>query len=124
MPDVKKIVFTFIAIFLVPLLFFVLLELGLRVSGVGTSFEYFHTIDIDGQPYYQDNPDFADQFYPPSLGIGPPENTFAKERSADLIRVYVLGGSAAKGFPYVNHSLDRLLAAQGMGTGRGAVVAP
>jgi tetratricopeptide (TPR) repeat protein len=111
-PDVKKLAFSFITIVVVPLLFFVLLELGLTVAGVGTSFDYFHEIDIDGEPHYQENPDFADQFYPPSLNIGPLENTFAKERGPDLIRVYVLGGSAAQGFPHKNHGFDRLLAAQ------------
>jgi tetratricopeptide (TPR) repeat protein len=104
--------FTFITIVVIPLLFFALLELGLMALGVGNSFEYFHKIDIDGQSYYQDNPDFADQFYPSSLNIGPLENTFAAERSPDLLRVYILGGSAAQGFPHKNHGLDRLLAAQ------------
>ena len=112
MPDVKNIVFIFITIVVVPLLFFVLLELGLTVFGVGTSYDYFHRIDIDGQPHYQENPDFADQFYPPSLNIGPLENTFSKERSPELIRVYVLGGSAAQGFPHKNHGFARLLAIQ------------
>jgi len=111
-PDVKKTVFTFITIVIVPLLFFVVLELGLTVSGVGTSFNYFHKIDIDGQPHFQENPDFANQFYPASLNIGPLENTFAEERGPDLLRVYVLGGSAAQGFPHKNHGIDRLLAAQ------------
>ena len=112
MPDAKNIVFTFISIVVVPLLFFVLLELGLAVFGVGTSFDYFHKIDIDGQPHYQENPDFADQFYPPSLNIGPLENTFSRERSPELLRVYVLGGSAAQGFPHKNHGFSRLLGAQ------------
>jgi tetratricopeptide (TPR) repeat protein len=94
------------------LLFFALLELGLTVAGVGTSFDYFHEIDIDGVPHYQENPDFADQFFPPSLNIGPLENTFTEERSPELVRVYVLGGSAAMGFPFNNHGVDRLLAAQ------------
>jgi len=111
-PDVKKIAFTFITIAVIPLFFFVLLELGLTVFGVGTSFDYFHEIDINGQNHYQENPDFANQFYPPSLGIGPLENTFAEERSPELIRVYILGGSAAMGFPHKNHGLDRLLATQ------------
>ena len=97
---------------MVPLLFFVLLELGLTVFGVGKSFDYFHEIDIDGVPHYQENPDFADQFYPASLDINPRENTFTVERSPDLIRVYILGGSAALGFPHKNHGFDRLLAAQ------------
>ena len=97
---------------MVPLLFFALLELGLTVAGVGTSFDYFHEIDIDGVPHYQENPDFADQFFPPSLNIGPLENTFTEERSPELVRVFVLGGSAAMGFPFNNHGVDRLLAAQ------------
>lgn len=108
----KNAVFTFITIFCVPLLFFVLVELGLRALGVGKSFEYFRKIDINGQLHYQENPGFADQFYPPSLGIGPAENTFAVKRSPDLLRVYILGESAALGFPHKNHGLDRLLAAQ------------
>ncbi len=112
MPDTRKIAFTFITIVIIPVLFFVLLELSLTVLGVGKSFDYFHEIDIDGQSYYQENPDFADQFYPPSLNIGPSENTFAEERSPDLVRVYVLGGSAAMGFPHKNHGVSRLLEAQ------------
>jgi tetratricopeptide (TPR) repeat protein len=111
-PKVRKALFTFIAIFVIPLLFFVLLELGLTALGVGKSFDYFRKIDINGQPHYQENPDFADQFYPPSLNIGPAENTFAEERSPDLLRVYIFGESAALGFPHKNHGLDRLLAAQ------------
>ena len=97
---------------MVPLLFFVLLELGLTVFGVGKSFDYFHEIDIDGVAHYQENPDFADQFYPASLDINPQENTFAVEHSPEVIRVYILGGSAALGFPHKNHGFDRLLAAQ------------
>ncbi len=111
-PDVKKVTFTFITIIVVPLLFFALLELSLVALGVGTSFDYFYRIDIDGQSHYQENADFADQFYPPSLNIGPLENTFAEERGPDLLRVYVLGGSAAQGFPHKNHGFDRLLAVQ------------
>jgi len=111
-PDAKKVVFSFITIIVIPLLFFVLLEFSLVAVGVGTSFDYFHKIEINGQPHYQENPDFADQFFPPSLNIGPPENTFAEARGPDVIRVYVLGGSAAQGVPHKNHGIDRLLAAQ------------
>jgi tetratricopeptide (TPR) repeat protein len=111
-PDARNVAFTFITIFVIPLLFFVLLELGLVVAGVGNSFDFFNEIDIDGQPYYQENPDFADQFYPASLNIGPVENTFTRERDPELTRVFVLGGSAALGFPHKNHGFDRLLEAQ------------
>ena len=112
MPDTKKIVFSFISIFLIPLLFFVFLEMGLRLVGIGSSYDFFHEIDINGQPHFQENPNFADQFYPPSLNIGPLEITFAEDRSPELVRVFILGGSAALGFPHKNHGLDRLLATQ------------
>ena len=97
---------------MVPVLFFVFLELGLTVAGVGTSYDFFHNVDINDRPHYQENPDFADQFYPSSLNIGPLENTFTVERDPDLVRVYVLGGSAAQGFPHKNHGFDRLLETQ------------
>jgi tetratricopeptide (TPR) repeat protein len=111
-PNVKKVVFTVITTVLVPLLFFGLLELSLGIIGVGTSFNFFQKIDINGQAHYQENPDFADQFYPASLDITPRESTFTVERHPDLTRVYILGGSAALGFPHKNHGLDRLLTAQ------------
>ena len=43
-PKVKNALFTFIAIVVIPLLFFVFLELGLTALGVGKSFDYFHKI--------------------------------------------------------------------------------
>ena len=112
MPDVRKTIFTFITVVVVPLLFFGLLELGLMAAGVGTSFNYFRKIDIDGITHYQDNPDFADQFYPKSLNIDPRESTFSAESDPERLRVYILGGSAALGFPHKNHGVDRLLETQ------------
>ncbi len=112
MRNVRNIAFTAITTVLVPLLFFVLLEFGLIIAGVGKSYDFFLNVDIDGEHYFQENPDFADQFYPESLDIRPRESTFAAENSADTIRVYILGGSAALGFPHDNHGLDRLLEAQ------------
>ena len=109
MPDSRNILFTFITIVVIPLLFFALLELGLTVFGVGTSYDYFHKVDIDGETFYQDNPDFADQFYPQALAINPRENTFSADPDPERVRVYILGGSAALGFPHKNHGLDRFL---------------
>ena len=112
MSNTRNTLFTIITVVVIPLLFFVLVEFALRLVGVGTHYQYFNQIDIDGEAFYQENPDFADQFYPPSLNVGPLQNTFAAERSDDRLRVFVLGGSAAMGFPHKNHGVDRLLAAQ------------
>ncbi|MEC8526877.1 MAG: tetratricopeptide repeat protein [Pseudomonadota bacterium] len=112
MSNTRNTLFTMITVVVIPLLFFVLVEFALGLMGVGTQYQYFNQIDIDGEAFYQENPDFADQFYPPSLNVGPLQNTFAAERSDDRLRVFVLGGSAAMGFPHKNHGVDRLLAAQ------------
>ena len=112
MSNTRNTLFTIITVVVIPLLFFVLVEFALGLMGVGTHYQYFNQIDIDGEAFYQENPDFADQFYPPSLNVGPLQNTFAAERSDDRLRVLVLGGSAAMGFPHKNHGVDRLLAAQ------------
>ena len=112
MSNTRNTLFTIITVVVIPLLFFVVVEFALRLMGVGTHYQYFNQIDIDGEAFYQENPDFADQFYPPSLNVGPLQNTFAAERSDDRLRVFVLGGSAAMGFPHKNHGVDRLLAAQ------------
>ncbi|MDM7860388.1 tetratricopeptide repeat protein [Alteromonas sp. ASW11-36] len=107
----KKIAFSFIAIVGIPALFFLALEGILRISGVGTDYDYFHSVEIDGVEHFQDNKAFANQFYPASLGVAPLNNTITAQRDDDVVRVYVLGGSAAQGFPHVNHGLDRHLGA-------------
>ena len=111
MSPAKKIAFSLIAIVGIPALFFLGLEGVLRLTGVGTDYDYFRTVDINGIEHYQDNKAFANQFYPPSLGVAPLNNTLTTERGDDVVRVYVLGGSAAQGFPHVNHGLDRHLGA-------------
>lgn len=111
MSPAKKIAFSFIAVVCIPALFFLALEGALRLAGVGTHYEYFREIDINGELHFQDNKSFANQFYPPSLGVAPLNNTLSAEKDDSVIRVYVLGGSAAQGFPHVNHGLDRHLSA-------------
>lgn len=107
----KKLAFSFIALVVIPLLFFIIIEMSLRLAGVGTHYSYFNEIEINGEEYFQDNKSFANQFYPSSLGIAPLNNTLKAEKDDDVVRVYVLGGSAAQGFPHVNHGLDRHLSA-------------
>ena len=112
MSQIKNTLFTTITVVVIPLVFFVLLEGILGLAGVGTHYDYFNEVDIDDDVYFQENINFADQFYPPSLNVGPLQNTFIKKPSDDRLRVFVLGGSAAMGFPHKNHGVDRLLAAQ------------
>ena len=107
--SIKEVAYTLIAVLIVPLAFFLLLEASLRWLNIGQDFGYFRHIEIEGEPFLQENPVFAHQFYAPELNIGPLYNTFAANPDADDLRVYLLGGSAAMGFPHRNHGLDRLL---------------
>ena len=75
MSQARNALFNIITAVVIPLLFFVLLEGVLRLVGVGTDFNYFNEIEIEGEIYYQENIDFADQFYPASLNVGPLQNT-------------------------------------------------
>ena len=105
----KERIFSLIALLVVPILFFLCVEAALKLLDVGQDYDYFLEISVDGEDFYQENPSFAHQFYPAELNIGPLYNTFSAKRERDHIRIYILGGSAAMGFPYRNHGLERHL---------------
>lgn len=107
----RKLVFGLIAVVVIPALFYLLLEQGLRVLGYGKSYDYFNKITIDGREYFQDNPAFIEQFYPASLDIKTLEATFSADQEQDTVRIFVLGGSAARGFPNPEHGFSRQLEA-------------
>jgi len=109
MSIVRKTIFGFIAVVAVPACFFATVELVLKGVGSGKSRDYFNTIEIEGEHYFQDNRHFIEQFYPASLDIIPLENTFAADRDDGVLRIFVLGGSAARGFPNPAHGFSRQL---------------
>ena len=105
----KNLLFYLIALIGVPAAFFIIVEQGLKFAGIGASQDFFKSLRLNGQDYYQDNRAFIHQFYPASLGITPIENTFSAVPDDQTIRVFVLGGSAARGFPNLNHGFSRHL---------------
>jgi tetratricopeptide (TPR) repeat protein len=112
MAQTRKLVFGLITVLVIPALFFTTLEMILRLAGYGKSYDYFAEIKINGRSYFLDNPGFIEQFYPAALNLTPLENTFSSEKPDDLIRIFVLGGSAARGFPNPPHGFSRLLETQ------------
>lgn len=111
MSVLRKTIFGFIAVVAIPAFFFATVELVLKWVGPGKSRDYFNTIEIDGENYFQDNRHFIEQFYPASLDIKPLENTFVAEPDDAVLRIFVLGGSAARGFPNPAHGFSRQLQA-------------
>jgi tetratricopeptide (TPR) repeat protein len=94
----------------VPLVFFGLLELGLRLGGFGVNLDFFIP---DGQPgIYRTNPRFTELFFPASFGLKPVNFRLPKEKPAGSLRVFVLGESAAMGVPEPAFGLAPQLQAQ------------
>ncbi len=93
--------FRLIAISL-PVVFFVLLEAGLRLAGYGKTVPLF-IANPAAPDYLLPRPDvvkryFADEKLAPNVSIE--TNFFLKQKPADGIRIFVQGGSTAAGFPY------------------------
>lgn len=93
-----------------PLVFFGLLETGLRIGGFGRDMRFFIP---DGQPgMWRTNPRFADRFFPSSFGLKPVNFRLSKKKPAGTTRVFVLGESAAMGVPAPAFGLAPQLQAQ------------
>lgn len=93
----------FVAVaFAIPILFFVVLEAGLRLAGQRVTYPLF--IASPGQPdYLQASPEvikrfFADPDAAPAVNIE--TGYFLADKPRDSLRIVVQGGSSAAGFPY------------------------
>jgi len=91
-----------IILFLIPLLLFLLLELGLRLFSVFPHEPLFLEITKNGKEYFQLNPYVAKRYFKSSDKVIPtlyPE-TFEKNKSKSTFRIFALGGSTTAGFPF------------------------
>jgi hypothetical protein len=87
---------------LIPVVFFAVLECGLRVAGFGHSYPLF--ISDPSQPGYRlVNPDVIKRYFP-KPEMAPPVNIeslyFTEKKRADALRIVVQGESSAAGYPY------------------------
>ncbi len=92
----------------VPLLFFLLLEGGLRVCGFGDPTRFF--VKIEGRDAYTTNPRFGWRFFPPAMARQPVVCELPAEKPENTYRIFVVGGSAAQGIPNPAFSFGRMLA--------------
>ena len=105
----KKRIFTFISL-LVPILFFVALELVLRWSNYGEEYPLF--IDDTSDPNYQVlNPEVSKRYFPvEEFATKGQYDPFLKSKAVGALRVFVQGASTSAGFPYQHGgSFPRLL---------------
>lgn len=93
-------IFYFIAL-LLPLLILLLVELGLRLAGYGSSYPLFVPSTINAN-YLEPNPRLIQRYFAPNQAPALSMDTqlILKTKPADSFRIVVQGGSTAAGFPY------------------------
>lgn len=89
----------YVILILIPVLFFVLLELGLRLFNYGYNLDQWVEVTSTSLAL---NPEIGKRYFYTTQTI--PESIqdiFDKEKSPNAFRVFVLGGSSAAGYPYM-----------------------
>jgi hypothetical protein len=94
-----------------PLLFFLLLEGILRLTGFGYATSFFLSKQIKGREVVVQNDRFGWRFFGPEMAREPWPLLIPSLKPADTIRIFVLGESAAYGDPQPEFGLPRMLKA-------------
>ncbi|HEY4760239.1 MAG TPA: hypothetical protein VIH42_06645, partial [Thermoguttaceae bacterium] len=102
----RKWLFRLSAMIIPLVLFFAVLEAGLRLGGYGYPTKFFIGPDAGGT--YTTNPRFGWRFFPRSLARQP-QYCCISAKPAGTVRIFVLGSSAAQGIPYPSYSFGRIL---------------
>ncbi|GJQ25573.1 MAG: hypothetical protein HBSAPP02_06050 [Phycisphaerae bacterium] len=95
------------ALVLIPAVFFGTTELGLRLFGFGVDTGYFARLPDGGAAV--GNPFFGWRFFPPAIARVPGVFRIEDPKPAGTVRLFVLGSSAAQGFPDPSFSFSRFL---------------
>ncbi len=92
-----------------PVLFFGLLEVGLRLFGYGRPTSFAIPGEVNGRPVYTRNPQFTWHFFSREIARLARPFAYRVEKSAGTVRIFVLGASAAMGDPDPLYNFGRLL---------------
>jgi tetratricopeptide (TPR) repeat protein len=91
--------FRIIALTVIPVLLFILLELVLRVAGYGFPANAMSRYEENGRIFYCDNVKFCWRFFPKEIAREFNPFKISAGKSEDSYRIFVLGASAAQGEP-------------------------
>lgn len=98
----KKYPFVFYIILVsIPILFFVLLEVGLRLGGYGRKVDVWIPVSKHFPDHICLNNWIASRYFNSITTLPSPwPDAFQKEKTDDVFRIFVIGESSAAGFPY------------------------
>lgn len=102
-----KWLFAIASMTIVPLLLFAGMETGLRLAGFGYPTSYF--IKMRDGNAYTSNQRFGWRFFSPHLARHPLLLSLPLDKPAGTYRIFVIGGSAAKGEPDYSFNFARIL---------------
>ena len=98
-----------IALIVIPIVFFSLLELTLRLFDFGYPTTALVESATNNKDYVHENSAFAYRFFPKKLAQEFVPLRFKADKSKDVFRIFILGGSAAQGIPDPAYSFGRIL---------------
>jgi len=101
--------FRIIALTVIPVLLFLLVELSLRIVGYGFPAAAIVKCEIDGRDAYCDNVKFGWRFFPRNIARESEPFIFPADKPDDTYRIFVLGSSAAQGEPDPAFCFGRIL---------------
>ena len=105
----RKWAFRLITVIVAPALFIVLVELGLRLFGYGYPADFF--VKMPGRHAFTTNQRFGWRFFPPAMARTPVVCELPAEKAEGTYRIFVLGGSVARGTPSKAFGFGRMLGA-------------
>ncbi len=103
--------FRIVSIAVVPVLFLLLLELGLRMADYGYPADAMIRRKVGGEVVYCDNVTFCWRFFPKAISREFNPFKFSADKKENTYRIFVLGSSAAQGEPDGAFGFGRILQA-------------
>ena len=101
--------FRIIAVTVIPVSLFFLVEVALRVAGYGFSTKAIIKCKVKDTACYCDNTRFSWQFFHPNIARSTDPFVFPAEKSDNTCRIFIMGASAAAGTPEGAYSFGRIL---------------
>ena len=101
--------FRVICLVVVPILFFLFLEIALRIVGYGYPATATIKCKVNGTGAYGDNVKFGWRFFPRKIAQEFDPFIFSADKPDNTYRIFILGASAAQGTPEAAFSFGRVL---------------